>query len=49
MAGNINSSKFNIPGFETFDGEETYDSAKIAKQKNIKLGHGAIFHINDKF
>ena len=49
MAGNIYSSKFNIPGFETYDGEENYDSVKMAKQKKVKLGHDAIFHINDKF
>jgi hypothetical protein len=49
MAGNINSKTFNIPGFETFDGEEKYISAERAKQINVKLGHLAIFKPNDKF
>lgn len=48
MAGNINSSKFNIPGYEAYDGEENYDSAKMAKQMKVKFGHGALFHMNDK-
>lgn len=49
MVGNIHSSEFNIPGLVLYDDEPGYDSAKKAKEIDVKLGHGALISKNAKF